>query len=159
MAQLSLLARWRNAVRQSDLDRTAKLVAYTIGTYMDVGGFAFPAKTTIATGASLSTKIKDSTAVGEAVARIEAAGLLRVARNKGRRGWTYQAVIPRGDVGFVFGEIPRRDERNPTRRRNEIPRGGVDESFESNGKPLLTQQEQTAKARELNERLLKGART
>jgi hypothetical protein len=82
---------WRNAIRDSDLDRTAKLVAYTISTYMNGAGEAFPGKGTIAVGAGLG---KGRRAVDHAIDRIEAAGFLEVERSKGRRSFHYRATRP-----------------------------------------------------------------
>ena len=79
MSGLSPLARWRNAVRNSDVDATAKLVAYTIGTYMDANLVAWPSRQTIAAGASLGKGLRS---VDAAIDRLEAAGLLQVIHFK-----------------------------------------------------------------------------
>ena len=60
---------WRDAIRDSNLDRTAKLVAFVISTFMDGRCLAWPSKTTIGDGAGLVLR-----AVDRAVDRIEAAG-------------------------------------------------------------------------------------
>jgi hypothetical protein len=48
-----LVAVWRDAVRDSDLDRTAKLVAFMLSTWIAGRGLAYPSKATLAKGASL----------------------------------------------------------------------------------------------------------
>jgi len=85
----SFLADWRDALRDSALDSTAKVVGYTLSTYMNRDGVAFPAKTTIATKASLSRR-----AVDGAIARLELGGFLIVTHRRDRRGNSYRATIP-----------------------------------------------------------------
>lgn len=134
------LADWRNAIRDSALPRTTKLVGLVLSTYLDANGTAFPALTTLADGASLG---RGCTAVKDAIERLEAVGLLEVDRRRGRLGWTYQAVIPRADVGLdpsgitrpavglAAAEIPREPSRKSHANRTEIPRLAVAESAES----------------------------
>jgi hypothetical protein len=137
---IPLVAHWRNAVRDSDLDRTAKLVALVLSTYMDHTGAAWPAKTTIARGASLGrVGQKGNTAVDSAIDRLEAAGLLVVDRRRGRRGFLYGAAIPRDGEGFEShvatrdngGQIPRGWDAKSLAEYAEIPRPGEGESAES----------------------------
>ncbi len=81
---------WRDAIRDSDeLDRTAKLVAFVLSTYMNGSGKAFPSKGTIAAGAGLGSGRR---AVDQAIVRLEAAGYLDVQRTKGRTSWRYTAT-------------------------------------------------------------------
>lgn len=103
----SLTAAWRDAVRDSDLDRTAKLVAYTIGTYMNAAGVAYPSKALIASGATLGAGRR---AVDTAIDRIEAAGLLEVRRTNGRTSFTY---VARGC------DVDDRERRTEVRRSSE----------------------------------------
>jgi hypothetical protein len=147
----SFVMRWRDALRDSSLSPTAKLVGHTLSTYMNAAGETFVGKMTLARGASLSTKTKGSTAVTNAIERMRSAGFLAVTppttktgRPAGRRGYQYRALIPRQheglaqviplrDVGFQpprddEPEIPREEDGNPTSGRTEIPRPGVGES-------------------------------
>jgi hypothetical protein len=78
---------WKLAVRASDLDPTAKLVALTLDTWMSKAGTAWPSRRSIASGAGLSVD-----AVDKAIKRLEAAGFLVVSRTKGRRSNSYQAI-------------------------------------------------------------------
>jgi hypothetical protein len=80
---------WQREVRDSTLDKTAKLVAHTLATFMDRDGVAWPSKDTLARGASLGSGRR---AVDAAIDRLEAAGLLEVERTKGRRSFTYRAA-------------------------------------------------------------------
>ena len=61
---------WRDAIRDSDLDRTAKLVAFVVSIYMNGQGWAFPSKATIAEGCNLDS----IRTVDVAVQRLERAG-------------------------------------------------------------------------------------
>jgi hypothetical protein len=81
---------WRDAVRDSELDATAKLVAFVLSTYMNGRGCARPSKETLAAGASLSSGRR---AVDHAVDRLEGAGFLEVERSRGRTANRYQATL------------------------------------------------------------------
>jgi DNA-binding transcriptional regulator YhcF (GntR family) len=70
----SLLAVWRDAVRDSDMSWRAKIVAHTITTYMNVEGAAFPSRATIARGASISLRTVDA-----GLQELEKRGFLSVA--------------------------------------------------------------------------------
>jgi hypothetical protein len=91
----SAVAVWRDAVRDSGLDSTAKLVAFCLSTYFDVSGRTYggrysPSRTTLARGCSLSDR-----AVDAALVRIEASGFLTVERTTGGNARTnvYNAQI------------------------------------------------------------------
>jgi hypothetical protein len=150
MSELSLVAHWRNALRDDrELDRTATLVGLVLSTYMNEDGVAWPAKTTIAAGAKLlgrpdkrTEKLvarRSNTAVSVAIDRLEAAGYLVVLRRRGRNGFTYGAAIPRRAEGFKSHadardnghEIPRGWDAKSHADLALIPRAGVDESAES----------------------------
>ena len=141
---------WRNVVRDSDLDRTATLVALVLSTYMDANGVADGvAKTTLARGAKLGRPDqKGNTAADLAIDRLEAAGLLSstgagAARLPVRRS----NPSPGRGINLVL---------NPSRRRGitdskslagadaksladlrEIPRPGVGESEESEEQSVI----------------------
>lgn len=80
---------WRIAVRESNLDATAKLVAFTLDTYMDRRGIAWPSRPSLATSSSLGVRTVD-----RALIRLENAGLIVVARGRGRRSNLYCADVP-----------------------------------------------------------------
>jgi hypothetical protein len=117
---------WRNAIRDSELDRTAKLVAFVISTYLNGAGTAYPAKDTIARGAGLGSGRRS---VDQAVDRIEQAGYLEVTRSKGRRSFFYRATLPNlaadatlnlaGDATLEKGANVASDDSQ--RRTNEQP--------------------------------------
>ena len=167
MSDRARIPQWRDALRDSELDRTAKLVGFVLSTYMDARGAAWPAKTTLARGASLGRepapggeRRKGNTAVDTAIDRLEAAGLLDVDRKRGRRGFHYTALIPRGYVGLTHEESHAATgdngdkshagtgdnaEVNPTRNGAKshadsslIPRPGVGEVEESDESEDLT---------------------
>jgi DNA-binding MarR family transcriptional regulator len=90
VTERALLAKWRDALRDSQLDKTAKTVGYVIATYWNSRGLsAFPAKKTIAAGASVSKRTADA-----AVDRLELAGFLEVSRSRGRLSNRYAATLP-----------------------------------------------------------------
>jgi hypothetical protein len=89
MGAKSKVAVWRDTLRDSKLDRTAKLVGLTLSTYMDRQGLAWPSQDTIAAGASLSDR-----AVCLATERLESAGFLEVERSRGRSSHRYAATLP-----------------------------------------------------------------
>src|SRR5262245_44913042 len=133
MSKKSLLAVWRDAVRDSGLDRTAKLVAFVLSTYMNRHGDAYPSQATLAAGASLT-----DTAVRAPIQRIEAAGFLKVERSKGRTAHGYTAILPptanalrRSEWATANGTTanPERDALNGERRSHE--------SIESNTESVL----------------------
>ena len=90
-ARKSLPAVWRDTLRDSVLDATAKLVGFVLSTYMDARGFAFPSKETLARGSSLGVGKRS---VDGAVDRLEEAGFLNLERSLGRHSIRYQATLP-----------------------------------------------------------------
>jgi hypothetical protein len=88
-ARKSLLGVWRDAVCESDLGRTPKLVALVLSTFMDGRGHAYPSQDAIAARASLSDR-----AVYRATLPLEASGLLVVEWSKGKSSHGYQATLP-----------------------------------------------------------------
>jgi hypothetical protein len=161
---MSAVPRWRDALRDSDLDRTAKLVGFVLSTYMDGRGVAYPAKTTLAEGASLGREgQKGNTAVDTAIDRLEASGLLVVDRKRGRRGFLYTAVIPRGDGAFDSLESlatagdngvvnPSRNGARSLADSSEIPRPGEGESVESERKRFYTRAPRATQTRRADAR-------
>ena len=86
---LPYVAKWRNAVRDSKLDATAKLTALTLSTFLTVDGAGYPSQSLLAAGASISRR-----SVGKAIDRLELASFLAIERSKGRSSHDYKAVIP-----------------------------------------------------------------
>jgi Helix-turn-helix domain len=127
--KLSRTAVWRDAIRDAELDRTAKLVAFVIGTYMNAAGKAYPSKRLIAEGCALGSGKR---AVDQAVDRLEAAGYLRVRRSRGRVSFTYYANVPTSHPDaslFSVNGAPEETQRR-TDRRSTSHRGAT-ESAES----------------------------
>jgi len=120
---------WRDAIRDSTLDRTAKAVAWCLSTYMDRRGHARPSRTTIATGCSLSDR-----AVDKALISLEEAGFLAVARTKGgnSRVNAYAALMP-PTANRVRTTEWLNGERDDTNGERHAPNGErrSHESFES----------------------------
>ena len=69
----SLGAVWRDAIRDSDLAPTPKLVAYTLSTYMSADGAAYPSRALLAKGASLGSGLRS---VDGAIRELELTGFL-----------------------------------------------------------------------------------
>jgi hypothetical protein len=82
---------WRDALRESGLDATARHVAHVLSTYMDGRGRCWPSRETLAAAVGLSVRT-----VERAVQRLEAVGWLRVERTEGgrHRTNTYEALLP-----------------------------------------------------------------
>ena len=133
-------SQWRDAVRDSGLDRTCKLVAHTLSTYMNASGSAFPGKELLAKGASLNSP----RTVDEAVNRLEAAGYITVLRSKGRRPNRYMAATPyavagstpHSDAGSMNGN-PASDHDQPRSAAHPTPHGGAPESEEQSERKRL----------------------
>lgn len=87
----SLPAVWRDAVRDSELGPTPKLVAHTLATYMNGRGIAWPSRALLAEGASLGSGLRS---VDAAVRTLEADGFLVVERSRGRSSHHYCATLP-----------------------------------------------------------------
>lgn len=91
-APISRRFNWQLAVRDSDLSSKAKAVAFTLATYMDADGKAWPGRRLIAIGASV-----DVSTVDRGIRELVARGFLLVERSRGRTSNTYYAV-PQPDV-------------------------------------------------------------
>jgi hypothetical protein len=89
---------WRDAIRDSELDRTAKLIAYTLSTWMNGQAEAFPGKDALADRAGVDVRTVD-----RALHRIEAAGFVRVRVGGGRaRTNRYEGITPAEAPGFLL---------------------------------------------------------
>lgn len=165
MANPSLPVKWREAIRDSGLPKTTKLVAYTLSTHLNSAGTAYPSIVTLARGSSLGRRDqKDNTAVKTAIARLEADGFLDVDRKRGQRGWFYTALIPRADVGLESpaqtwdapAGIPRADGDESPAESSGIPRVGVGEVEEIEIPEVVTAPEVIAREKvKTNEALRK----
>lgn len=149
----ALLAEWRNALRDSELGVTPKLVGFVLSTYFTGDGrtghdaaHPSPAKTTLARGAGLSARYKGNRAVDAAIDALEAAGFLLVDRRRGARGFGYHAVIPHDaagynpheDAGSNGSESRTVRHLNPARDDHGIPHGGAGESESESEKNAFT---------------------
>jgi hypothetical protein len=119
----SYVADWRDALRESELDKWSKLVGFCLSTFFNANGQGFPSRATLAAGGSVS----EGTVHG-AIRRLERAGFLKVHRTRGRESNTYTALLPnpshadRFDGGQpVTATAPTRhaEGSNPSRRDNE----------------------------------------
>jgi hypothetical protein len=104
----TLLAKWRDAVRDSDLSSTAKLVALALSTRMNRYGGAWPSKDTIAGDTSLGRRTVDA-----AIETLEREGYLSVSRSRGRSSNRYTATNPARDAGLTLQELPGSDWSTP----------------------------------------------
>lgn len=106
------LLAWRIAVRESELDRVAKLVALTLGIYMNRRGIAWPSKQSLAEGTGYSIRTVD-----RAIIRLEQAGFLIVTRTAGRRSNRYTSVIhnPVTGDGVKLSTTPSAATPTPSR--------------------------------------------
>lgn len=107
---------WRDAIRESDLGATPKLVAFVVSTFVNGRGGAYPSRATLAAGASLSVK-----AVDNALRRLERDGFLEISRTRGRTSNSYAIILP-----STANEV----RRSEWVTANEVPRSGA-----ANGEP------------------------
>jgi DNA-binding transcriptional MocR family regulator len=84
---------WRVAVRDSNLDPTAKHVALTLDTYMNSRGLAWPSRATLAEATGLSVRT-----VERALKRVSQSGLIIVIRGRGRTSNLYRANLRSSDT-------------------------------------------------------------
>jgi hypothetical protein len=127
---------WRDAIRDAELDRTAKLVAFVLSTYMNGSGETFVGKETVQRKcgfASIRT-------VDEAINRLEQPGFIEIVRSKGGQrpnhylATTPQApagLTPHGDAGFN-SKNPAISDQQPRSQSATTPHGAAPEVvFES----------------------------
>jgi DNA-binding transcriptional regulator YhcF (GntR family) len=86
-----LVGVWRDALRDSDLPSTPKLVALVLSTYLNGRGYGFPSRRTLAQGASLGSGLRS---VDRAIAELEREGFLDVERSRGRSSHRYYITLP-----------------------------------------------------------------
>jgi DNA-binding MarR family transcriptional regulator len=135
---------WRDAIRDSELDRSARLCAFVLSSYMNGAGDTFVGKELVGKGAGLVVR-----AVDEAINRLEAAGYVTVIRSKGGRPNHYLAATPHGHAGLTPHEDAGSANGNPAYRSTEprisaqgTPHGDAPESEEqSDESELLTRAE------------------
>lgn len=101
MTELSRLFRWRQCIRESDLEPLSRLVAHTLATYMDKNGRAFPAQQTIAKACGLKER-----AVRMHLVKLREAGYLEWKYRKTATGRVseYVATVPLADWIEGLGE-------------------------------------------------------
>jgi hypothetical protein len=80
---------WRKALAASELDTTAKAVGFVLANHFNKDSCAWPAKQTLARGASVSKRAADG-----AVLRLEEAGFISVRRSRGHSSNRYYATLP-----------------------------------------------------------------
>jgi hypothetical protein len=90
-----LLPAWRDAVRDSDLSTGQKAVLWTLGTYMNSKGQAYPSRETLAAGAGVCKRTVDAAVKAAENKKVD---LLAVQRSGGRRPHRYQATLPPATV-------------------------------------------------------------
>jgi DNA-binding transcriptional MocR family regulator len=104
----TFLANWRDEVRDSDLDATAKAVGLALSTRMNRHGMCFPSKERIATDTGLSARTVDG-----AIDRLEQRGLLDVSRSRGRSSNRYTAVSTPRELPGSEAPTPQELPGNP----------------------------------------------
>jgi DNA-binding PadR family transcriptional regulator len=107
----SLVAVWRDAVRDSELDATAKHVAMTLSTWMNGHGACYPSRHSIAAGCSISLS-----SVDRALRRLEEASWVEIEHTVGgkRRTNSYAAFLPQTASQVRRLEWERRQTRPQT---------------------------------------------
>ncbi len=90
MSPPSAVIVWRDALRDSRLNSTAKLVGLVLSTHMTAGGDgAYPSQDTLARETSLEKR-----AIYRATRRLEEAGFIAVTWSRGRASHRYRATLP-----------------------------------------------------------------
>ena len=126
------LAEWRDALRDSDLDSTARLAGFVISTYANASGLTFVGKELIAAGiAARSIRTAD-----EAVNRLERAGYLHVTRPLGGRPNRYLLTLPTPQSAArctpqLAAGYPAAGRRAPRSGTADTPQLAAPESVES----------------------------
>jgi hypothetical protein len=110
----SLVVRWRDAVRDSDLSLAHKAVAYTLSTYSNGSGIAFPSRERIARGASCGVRTVDA-----AVHEIEVRGFVEVEHSNGRTSNLYTLILPTAQEVHGYACSPERSTAH------DVPRNGA----------------------------------
>lgn len=106
---------WRKSVRDSNLDTTAKAVAWVLDTYSDRNGLCWPGLATIAHGAGLSVTNLGTTA--QAIKRLEARGFLRVSRSRRARKDAGDRTSDRASNTYLLQLPTVRQTHSPTVRQ------------------------------------------
>jgi hypothetical protein len=134
----SLPAIWRDAIRDSALDRTAKLVAFVLATFMNRQGHCYPSQDTIAAGGSLTDR-----AVHLATSRLERSGFLTVERSKGRSSHSYLAALPatanplrRSEWSTANGTHSNSERHAPNSERRSPESAESAKALRASGAPL-----------------------
>jgi hypothetical protein len=123
----SLVAVWRDAVRDSDLKRTSKLLAFVLSTYLNRYGSGWPSQETLAAGASITVRsVQKNTAV------LEHAGFVAVERSVARLSHRYTAILPPTANPVRHAEWQTANGNTPKGERHvSNPERGSPESVES----------------------------
>jgi len=126
----SLVAVWRDSLRDSTLDELAKLVGFVLSTYMNASGYARPGRVALARGCSTGVRT-----VERRVRVLEDAGFLVVEWSVGGRSYTnaYRAVLPQtaSDVRRSEWENGVRENAKRRQRVHETASQGRPKAYES----------------------------
>ena len=139
----SLLMRWSDALIESDLRSTTKLVGLVLRKWLNSAGSAYPSQATIATGASVSVKT-----VQKALRELVDAGFLTYrSRSNGRRSNQYQVVMPE-DKHPAATSMP--DELH----RDANPEPSTRQWNDANGEPASHESLNESKKERVRERVV-----
>jgi hypothetical protein len=146
---------WRDAVRDSDLDATAKLVAYTLSTFMNGAGTCWPSKGLLAVRCGRSVRTVD-----RAIERLEAAGFLVVGRTRGRTSNRYEAVLPNPVThdGVGAGSNPVTGVAQPRHQCRSTPSPMTGESEQKASEDVSTLADARERAARAGRKTAAGAR-
>ena len=113
MSERPFLGDWRDALLDSEVDKTAILVGLVLSTFAKASGSCHPGKERLAADSRLSKRGVDG-----AIDRLSAAGFLIVSRSRGRSSNGYQLTLPTLQVAA------RLNSTNPAARTNQPCRNG-----------------------------------
>jgi hypothetical protein len=131
-----LVGVWRDALRDSGLGSTPKLVGLVLSTYLNGNGYGFPSRRTLAKGASLGVGLRS---VDAAIGELERGGFLSVERSRGRSSHRYCITLP------STAHDVRRSEWATAQQTT--PNGA---SAASNGAPRAPESDESAESRALH---------
>ena len=143
---------WTWAIRDAPVDRTAKLVAWALGSRMNGTGECWPSKAQLAADTGLDVRTVD-----RAVVRLERAGLVTVRRGNGRgHPNRYRPGNPGVNPGASAGVYPEKPRQKRQINPGTVP--GEEVPIEENARARAREDARTPAFFGIDEAMLELAR-
>lgn len=110
------IATWRDALRDSGLDRDAKSIGFVLSTFVNGNLSCYPSRRTIAAGGSVSVRTVD-----RAIPKLVLTGFLKVTKSRGRHSNGYLLIVPTATGETPLTATPGALLGSPQRRQNAPP--------------------------------------